>query len=296
MGGRVGPSASAAGGGGGGGGGGVGCGGSELGGAASACASPILNRRCVRGAFADPRALGRDGQGAGPGGRSLAGGGVAVSQRSHRSVEPTEDEERAREPRAARSSQGREGARDRGWEGGEEKNEGEIKRARHSPGGGGGERSARVRQRLCAPHTADRPLTSAEPRAGPPGRGGAGAGEARAPGPASAGGGGARTARPAHPRHHPFCPGRGSPGGSCADPGEGGAWARARAAAGPRPELSPRGPSCQWERRAGRPSGGPPGQRPAPPHSLSGFLSILAPAARLLGCSPAAGAVAAEAE
>lgn len=66
MGGRVGPSAADAGGGGGG-GGGAGCAGSELGGAASACASPVLSRRCVRGAFADPRALGRAGQGAGPG-------------------------------------------------------------------------------------------------------------------------------------------------------------------------------------------------------------------------------------
>lgn len=75
MGGRVGPSAAAAGG-----GGGAGCGGSELGGAASVFASLFLSRRCVRGAFADPRALGRAGQGAGPGGRSLAGDGVAVSQ------------------------------------------------------------------------------------------------------------------------------------------------------------------------------------------------------------------------
>lgn len=75
MGGRVGPSAAAAGG-----GGGAGCGGSELGGAASVFASLFLSRRCVRGAFADPRALGRAGQGAGPGRRSLAGDGVAVSQ------------------------------------------------------------------------------------------------------------------------------------------------------------------------------------------------------------------------
>lgn len=45
------------------------------------------------------------------------------------------------------------------------------------PGRGrGGELSARVRQRLCAPRTASRPLTSAGPRAGPPGQGGVGDG------------------------------------------------------------------------------------------------------------------------
>lgn len=97
----MGPSAAAARGGG---GGGAGCGGSERGGAASACASRVLSRRCVRGAFADPCAQGRVGQGAGSGGRSLAGGGVAVSQCSHRSVEPTGERGRAREPQAAGSS------------------------------------------------------------------------------------------------------------------------------------------------------------------------------------------------
>lgn len=174
VGGRVGPSAAVAGGGGG--GGGAGCGGSELRGAASACASPVLSRRCVRGAFTDPRALGRAGQGAGPVGRSLAGGGVAVSQSSHRSVEPTG--ERKRE--GASGSRELEGERGRERErlgGRQEKNEGRAnERARHSPGGGGGEHSARVRQLLCAPRTAGCPLTSAGPRAGPRDRDGRGGG------------------------------------------------------------------------------------------------------------------------
>lgn len=91
MGGRVGPSAAAAGGGGGGGGGGeggggggAGCGGSELGGAASACASPLLGRRCVRGAFSDPRARGRAGQRAGPG---VGGAALSSGRRRRRGPE-----------------------------------------------------------------------------------------------------------------------------------------------------------------------------------------------------------------
>lgn len=62
-----------------------------------------------------PRA-GQGWAGAGPGDRSLAGSGVAVSQSSHRLEEPTEERESAREPRAASSSRGREGAREGSWE------------------------------------------------------------------------------------------------------------------------------------------------------------------------------------
>lgn len=84
---------------------------------------------------------------------------------------------------ASRELEGERGSERDRLEGGEKKNEGRAsERARHSPGGGGGERSARVRQPLCAPRTADRPLTSAEPRAEPRGQGGAGAGRRARPG------------------------------------------------------------------------------------------------------------------
>ena len=143
----MGPSTAAAGG-----GGGAGCGGSELGGAASAFASRILRRWCVRGAFADPRALGRAGQGAGPGGRSLAGGGVAVSQSSHRSTEPTGERGRARRSRGQPRARGGETGERLGGRG--EKNEGRAsERARaHRPGGGN-----RRAQRASAPCPWDSP-------------------------------------------------------------------------------------------------------------------------------------------
>lgn len=43
-------------------------------------------------------------------------------------------------------------------------------------------------------------------------------------------------------------------------------------------------------------SGGSPSPGPEPPLELAGPHSVLGPASRLLGCSPAAGAVAAEAK
>nr|XP_045237756.1 translation initiation factor IF-2-like [Macaca fascicularis] len=61
----------------------------------------------------------------------------------------------------------------------------------------------------------------------------------------------------------------------------------------PRPKRRRRGPPCQWERGTGLParrSGGPPSSLPARPLSLSGRLSILSPAARLVSGSAAAGA------
>lgn len=149
MGGRVGPSAAAAGGGGGGGGGegggggggGAGCGGSELGGAASACAPPLLGRRCVRGAFSDPRARGKAGKRVGPG-----WGQISSGRRRRRGPELASlggerpgDGESAREPRPAGSAR-------RGGQGGQ------GTRARAGAGGrGGGEASAaRECARSCA--------------------------------------------------------------------------------------------------------------------------------------------------
>lgn len=156
------------------------------------------------GASAAPSPTPRAGQGwARPGrGQVSSGGGVAVSQSSHRSTEPTGERGRAREPRAARSSRGRE---ERGWrEGRKMKGERASERART---GREGEQASAARECAsgpCAPRTASRPLTSAGPRAGPPGPGGAGAGGGARAG-ARVTSGGARRARPPLP-HSPQGP------------------------------------------------------------------------------------------
>lgn len=80
--------------------------GSELGGAASACAPPLLGRRCVRGAFSDPRARGKAGKRVGPG-----WGQISSGRRRRRGPELASlggerpgDRESAREPRPAGSA------------------------------------------------------------------------------------------------------------------------------------------------------------------------------------------------
>lgn len=232
WGGRVGPSTAAAGG-----GGGAGCGGSELGGAASAFASRILRRWCVRGAFADPRALGRAGHGAGPGGRSLAGGGVAVSQSSHRSTEPTGERGRARGSRGQPGARGGERGERLGGRG--EKNEGRAsERARaHRPGGGN-----KRAQRASAPAALRTPhrqppadVSRAARRAPGTGRGG-GRGRRALRGPRQLAA--ARAWRGLPSPHSPQGP-RLPEVGSCR-PSGGGAGGRARAAAPlPAPASAP---------------------------------------------------------
>lgn len=194
--------------------------------------------------------------------------------------------ESASEPRAAGSSEGREGARERpGGRGGKKCREGRRARA-PQPGRGRGRAPRAVRQRLCAPRTPVRPLTSAEPRAGPGdregrGRAAGGSGERGArPGPRQPAGARARRVLPPRfqPPRAPRTPvasrgARGSPGGRV----------RARAGAGPGlgarrvpspPRPAPRsggaGPGVNGS------AGGPPGRLSPSPASSPSWLRRLA--------------------
>lgn len=198
------------------------------------------------------------------------------------------------EREGAAGSQQLEGERgsERGKLGGsEEKNEGRASERAPQPGRGRGRaRRASAPAALRTPHRRPPADVSRAARRAPGTRrgGGGGGGGARAGARVSQRRRRARARTRGAASPPPAPPPRGSPGRARAEPGGGGAWGRARAAGPPGAGLLVNG-SAGPARRCG----GHRGSRPAPPGFLSGFLSILAPAARLLGCPPAAGAVAA---